>query len=179
MNSIPPSRFRTRKNAQKKWHTSTVSSAAGLRDGNCDYSKRGEGNICAWLSIRVLVIGMLEEVEHCLTVTSCCRPCSWWYTISKVSLKHCKGEAISVLSYLSLAPFYKGPHFCLPVFLPEALGLCCFWDICYPLQILQLSAAPRESAVPWRGASPSHRTAVLAAACRKRTRGFFSFFLFF
>lgn len=41
-------------------------------------------------------------MEHCLTVTSCCRPCIWWYTISKMSLKNCKGETINVLSYLWL-----------------------------------------------------------------------------
>lgn len=46
MNFIPLSRFSVKKKAQRKWHSSTISSPAdGLHVGNFEYSKCREGSV--------------------------------------------------------------------------------------------------------------------------------------
>lgn len=100
----------------------------------------------------------LRGKEHCLIVTSCCRPCIWWYlsTISKMSLKNCKGETINVLSYLRLPRLKRRVwRLLLPVFLTKGWGLGYFWDVCCLLQILQLSAT-LKSTVHWRETVPKN-----------------------
>lgn len=78
MNCIPPSRCKARKKAQKRWHTST--SLLLLRAfmlGILTAASIGKETSVFDLSIQGLVIGLLEEMEHCLTITSYCRPYSW------------------------------------------------------------------------------------------------------
>lgn len=102
MNFTPLSRFSVRKKGQRKWHSSAISSPAdGLHVGNLEYSSVGKEALVFDLSVRGSSRGSVEEADTAL-VTSCCRPCLWSYTLSKVSLNNCKGETINVLSYLRL-----------------------------------------------------------------------------
>lgn len=155
MKCIPPSRFNVKTTTWKKRHTSTIllvpmafalvtSPAASvgkemammdLSTGSYHRDIRGHGTL---------------PYSHV-----CCSPWPWWYTISKTSLKYCKGEPVKVLSYLRFPQLLRWVLKLLsPVFLTEGLGLCSLWCVCHLLPMLQLAAA-LKSTVHWRKAVPS------------------------
>lgn len=95
----------------------------GLRLGNFACSKCGKGNAMLDLSTGSY---HRESRGHGTLPYShlCCSPWSWGYTVSKTSLKHCKGEPIKVLSYLRLLqPIRWVLNLLSPVFLTKGLEL--------------------------------------------------------
>lgn len=120
-------------------------------------------------SVRKEMATDLSTGSHCRDIRGhgtlpyshlCCSPYTWWYTISKTSLKYCQGEPVKVLSYLKLPqPIRWVWKLCLSNW---GLGLHSFWYVCYLLHSLQLSAA-LKSTVHWREAVPLRlRTSVQA-----------------
>lgn len=119
MNCTPPSRFNVGRRARKKRRTSTVlSSLMAFTSEILTAASLGKETSVFDLSVQGLVIGILEEMEHCLTVTWCHRPCSRWYTISKMSLKNCKGEIYKSAKLFKTSSVNKVgvKTSCLPVF---------------------------------------------------------------
>lgn len=114
-------------------------------------------------------------MEHCLTVTLCCRPCIWWYTISKMSLKNCKGETINVLSYLWLPQLKRQVWNILsPCFSNQEIRTLLFLR-CLLLTANSAVVCCSEEYSALEGNCPL-RT-IPAGECHKWTRGVFFFFL--
>lgn len=79
---------------------------------------------CRWTCPQSLVIGIVKGMGHFLTYSHlCCSPWSWGHTISKMSLKHCKGEPTKVLSYLRRQLIRWVLQLLSPVFVTKGLGL--------------------------------------------------------